>query len=71
MAGHDVDALAHACTVEPGAAKPRVVLAKTTFGYGVPFMERRIEWHYLPMSDDEYRRALEALSGGGDGPSRS
>ena len=34
------------------------MLARTTFGKGVSFMESRIEWHYLPMSDDEYALAL-------------
>jgi transketolase len=39
------------------------VLARTTFGKGVSFMEGRIEWHYLPMSEDQYRRALAELEG--------
>jgi transketolase len=41
---------------EPGA--PRVLVARTTFGKGVSFMEGRIEWHYRPLSDEDYRRAL-------------
>lgn len=62
VAGHDVEALARAFSVEAGANAPLVVLAHTVFGRGVPFMERRLEWHYLPMSDEEYSRALDALS---------
>ena len=27
-------------------------------------MENRIKWHYLPMSDDEYRQAVEAVESG-------
>ena len=37
---------------------PLVVLADTISGKGVSFMERQVGWHYMPMSDDEYTRAL-------------
>ncbi|MDQ6836472.1 MAG: transketolase [Actinomycetota bacterium] len=40
---------------------PHVLLAQTTFGKGVRFMENRIEWHYLPQTDAEYARALREL----------
>ena len=62
--GHDVDALTEAMK-EPGAidGQPRVVLAKTTFGKGVSYMEGKIKWHYMPMSEHEYREALEELAG--------
>ncbi len=42
--------------LEPGEGRPHVVLAQTVFGHGVSFMERRIEWHYLPMDDEPVRR---------------
>src|SRR5204862_407781 len=60
--GHDVDALA-AVLAEPTQAQapPRVVVARTTAGKGVSFMEDQLRWHYAPMSDDEYRRALDEL----------
>jgi len=37
---------------------PHVVLANTTFGKGVSYMESSIKWHYSPMSEAEYRQAL-------------
>ena len=40
---------------------PRVVIAQTTFGKGVTYMESRIEWHYLPLSDAHYEQAMEEL----------
>jgi transketolase len=40
---------------------PHVLLARTTFGKGVGFMENRIEWHYLPQTDTEYELALAEL----------
>ncbi len=44
---------------------PHMLIAHTVFGKGVSFMEQRIEWHYLPMSDEEYAQALAELSGSG------
>jgi transketolase len=43
---------------------PHVLLARTTFGRGVGFMENRIEWHYLPQTDNEYELALRELDKG-------
>jgi transketolase len=60
--GHDIGALAHALEAEGDATgAPRLVIAKTTFGKGVSFMESRIEWHYLPMSDEQFAQAIEEL----------
>ena len=60
--GHDLADLGQA--LEPGdgaTGRPRIVIAHTTFGKGVPFMEDQVKWHYWPMSDEEYRVATEAL----------
>ena len=62
--GHDVPGLVGALGASAaGDAPPRVVLARTTFGKGVSYMERQLKWHYLPMSDDEYRHAMRELDG--------
>jgi transketolase len=55
--GHDVGALAAAATAHPGA----VLLLHTVKGKGVSFMENRMEWHYLPLSDAQYAAALAEL----------
>jgi transketolase len=55
--GHDVDALSSALDRQPEDGRPRVVLAETTFGKGVSFMERQLAWHYLPVSDVQYAAA--------------
>lgn len=39
------------------SAHPRCIVAKTTKGHGVSFMENKLEWHYLPMTDEQYRQA--------------
>jgi transketolase len=57
--GHDFAALRTALQPSPETAgQPRVVLARTTFGKGVSFMEGQIKWHYWPMSEPEYLQAL-------------
>jgi len=45
--GHDHAALADALGAAPWAAgKPSMLIAHTTKGKGVSFMENRVEWHY-------------------------
>jgi transketolase len=43
---------------------PHVLIARTTFGKGVSFMESQIKWHYSPLSDVEYQDALGELGVG-------
>jgi len=58
--GHDHDALAAA--LEPaGEGKPKAIVARTTFGYGVSFMESQIKWHYLPLDEETFASALDEL----------
>lgn len=61
--GHDANQLQRALT-ELDAERPRVVIARTTFGRGISFMESQLRWHYFPMSDDDYRQATEELRTG-------
>jgi transketolase len=57
--GHDAPGLARLLGgLDPEAERPHAVIARTTFGKGVSYMEGRIKWHYWPMSDDEYAQAL-------------
>lgn len=41
--------------------KPHVLIADTIAGKGVSFMEEKIEWHYLPLTDQQYEMAMEEL----------
>jgi transketolase len=60
--GHDVESLrATMDGLDTATGPPHVLLADTTFGKGVSFMEGQIPWHYWPMDDDQYRQALEEL----------
>ena len=60
--GHNADGLAStARDLDFDEGSPHVLVARTTFGKGVSFMENQIRWHYLPMSDDEFTAALSEL----------
>lgn len=61
--GHDVAALTQTIdALNTTDGPPHVLLARTTFGKGVSFMERRIEWHYLPLDDELYDQARDELA---------
>lgn len=55
--GNDQEAVA-ASIAGLHAPLPHVLIAHTTFGKGVSFMESQIRWHYMPMSDEQYAQAL-------------
>jgi len=55
--GHDHQAIAAAARSHPGA----LILLKTVKGKGVSFMENRLEWHYLPLTSEQYASALAEL----------
>jgi transketolase len=57
--GHDPSAVREAL-LSP-AAGPDVVVAKTRKGCGVSFMEHRMEWHYLPLSADQFEQAIREV----------
>lgn len=41
---------------------PVAIIASTVKGKGVSFMEHRMEWHYLPLSAEQYEQALLEVS---------
>ena len=60
--GHDVDKMQEiAESLDTANGPPHILLARTTFGRGVSYMESQIKWHYWPMSDEEYARALDEI----------
>jgi transketolase len=63
--GHDPAALLDVFAALPFAAgKPSCVIANTTKGRGVSFIEDRKEWHHRIPTDEEYRRAVAELQAG-------
>ena len=62
--GHDTDALQAAfaeAKAQRGTGKPTVIIAVTTKGKGVSFMENNILWHYRTPQGEEYEAALAEL----------
>lgn len=62
--GHDTDALRGAfdrAKANLGSGKPTVIIAMTTKGKGVSFMENDILWHYRTPQGEEYDAALKEL----------
>jgi transketolase len=60
--GHDHDQLADALQVDGGRRTPTVVIAHTTKGKGVSFMENSVLWHYRSPQDDEFDAAIAELT---------
>ena len=41
--------------------KPKVIIANTVKGKGVPFMENKLAWHYKSPSEAEYNEAINFI----------
>ena len=60
--GHNVKELtAKIAALNTTSGPPHVIIANTVSGKGVSFMEHQIKWHYWPMSDEEYRQAMDDI----------
>lgn len=58
--GHDLDAIKGAlCEATNG--KPKIIIAHTTKGKGVSFMEDQLIWHYYIVADEHRDKALREL----------
>ena len=58
--GNDFSCLDHTFNkIDFKNAKPKCIIAKTTKGNGVSYMENKMEWHYLPMSDEQFQQAIK------------
>jgi len=54
--GHDPTALQSA--LDAPSSRPKIIILRTVKGSGVSFMENRMDWHYLPMSEEQFRQAV-------------
>ena len=48
--------------VSMNSKKPKCIIARTIKGNGISFMENKLEWHYLPLTDDLYKQALSEIN---------
>ncbi|MDD5287334.1 MAG: transketolase [Desulfuromonadaceae bacterium] len=58
--GHDISRIKAACG-EESQGKPKVVIARTTKGKGVSFMEDQLVWHYFIVTDEHLQTAKGEL----------
>ncbi len=58
--GHHLGDIESALRLE--TTKPKAIIAHTTKGKGVSFMEDKLAWHYKSPNDEELKQALEELS---------
>ena len=61
--GHDHAALIAAYDAAKTTDKPSVVIANTTKGNGISFMENSVLWHYRTPQGEEYDAAIAELEG--------
>jgi transketolase len=60
--GHDPNGLAERIRgLDTTSGAPHVIVARTVFGKGVSYMEGKRDWHYWPMSDEQYAQAMAEL----------
>lgn len=57
--GHDLGDMRRALV--PGHGRPTLIVLHTVKGHGVPAIENRMDSHYLPLTDDQYREALTGI----------
>ncbi|MGW5668697.1 transketolase [Micromonospora sp. NPDC003776] len=61
--GHDVDAMSATLdSIDGTSSRPHVLIARTTSGSGVSFMEDRTSWRYWPLSDEQYSAAVAEVT---------
>ncbi len=62
--GHNIDKLNTSINQlkKNDNGKPKVIIANTVKGKGVSYMENKLEWHYLPMTEKLYKEALNSLT---------
>lgn len=60
--GHDFDAIQNAFDkAKETKGMPTVIIAKTTKGKGISYMENQVSWHGAAPNDEQYEVAMEEL----------
>lgn len=59
--GNDVAELVNCLRYGSEKNLPRAVICSTTKGSGISFMENNNDWHYRPISENDYRRIQDEM----------
>ena len=59
--GHDPAAIVAALAGGGSGPGPLAIVATTIKGCGISFMENRMEWHYLPLTEPLYQQAVSEV----------
>ncbi len=59
--GHDFESLQQALSCH-SHGKPKMIIARTTKGKGISFMEDELIWHYYIVTDHHRQKCLEELT---------
>lgn len=59
--GHDLEAIR--AVLMRTSDRPCIVVMRTVKGKGISFLEHRMESHYLPLSEEQFRIANSELEG--------
>ena len=60
--GHNIEEIINTCEeIKNIHQQPSVILARTTKGKGISFMENKVEWHGRAPNQEEAEKALEEL----------
>lgn len=60
--GHNFEEILMAVNAfKKSTEKPNVIIANTTFGKGISFMEGNPDWHAKAPNEEEYKKAMEEI----------
>lgn len=57
--GHDLDAIRNALLQQCDG--PRIIVLETIKGHGISFMANQMAWHYLPLTPEQFRTAVQEI----------
>jgi transketolase len=57
--GHDLEAIRSILSTKSNRCQ--LIVLETKKGHGVSYMEDKMEWHYLPLKEEQYRQALQEI----------
>ena len=60
--GHDFNQIIDAIENAKLSRKPSIIIANTTKGKGVSFMENQVSWHGKAPNEEQYNQAIDELS---------